>query len=51
MTKGNVSDHYIPTDDSPADIRTKNLTKHRFKHLMDRISNFDVNDFISSKFK
>ena len=27
------------------------LNKHRFKHLKDLISNFDVNDFISSKFK
>ena len=51
VTEGNISIHYIPTDDNPADIGTKHLNKHRFKHLMDLISNFDVNDFISSKFK
>ena len=51
MTEGKISIHYIPTDDNPADIGTKHLNKHRFKQLMDLISNFDVNDFISSKFK
>ena len=51
VTEGNISIHYISTDDNPADIGTKDLSKHRFKHLMDLISNFDVNDFISSKFK
>ena len=51
VTEGKISIHYIPTDDNPTDIRTKHLNKHRFKHLMDLISNFDVNDFISSKFK
>ena len=51
VTEGKISIHYIPTDDNPADIGTKHLNKHRFKHLMDLISNFDVNDFISSKFK
>ena len=51
VTEGKISIHYIPTDDNPADIGTKHLNKHRFKHLMDLISNFGVNDFISSKFK
>ena len=51
VTEGKISIHYIPTDDNPAGIGTKHLNKHRFKHLMDVISNFDVNDFISSKFK
>ena len=51
VTEGKISIHYIPTDDNPADIGTKHLNRHRFKHLMDLISNFDVNDFISSKFK
>ena len=51
VTEGNISIHYIPTDDNPADIGTKHLNKHRFKHLMDLISNFDVNAFISSKLK
>ena len=51
VTEGKISIHYIPTDDNPADIGTKHLNKHRFKHLMDLISNFDVNDLISSKFK
>ena len=47
VTEGNISIQYI----HPADIGTKHLNKHRFKHLMDLISNFDVNDFISSKFE
>ena len=51
VTEGKLSIHYIPTDDNPADIGTKHLNKHRFKYLMDLISNFDANDFISSKFK
>ena len=51
VTEGKISIHYISTDDNPANIGTKHLNKHRFKHLMDLISNFDVNDFISSKFK
>ena len=51
VTEGKISIHYIPTDDNPADIGTKHLNTHRFKHLMDLISNFGVNDFISSKFK
>ena len=51
VTEGKISIHYIPTDDNPADIGTKHLNKHRFKHLMDLISNFDVNDFIRSKFE
>ena len=51
VTEGKISVRYIPTDDNPADIGTKHLNKHRFKHLVDLISNVDVNDFISSKFK
>ena len=51
VTEGKISIHYILTDDNPADIGTKHLNKHRFKHLMDLISDFDVNEFISSKFK
>ena len=35
---------YISTDNNPADIGTKRLNKHRFKHLLDLISNFDVNN-------
>ena len=38
VTEGKISVHYIPTDDNPADIGTKHLNKHRFKHLMDLIS-------------
>ena len=34
---------YISTDNNPADIGTKHLNKHRFKHLLD-FSNFDVNN-------
>ena len=51
VTEGKISIHYIPTDNNPADIGTKHLNKHRFKHLMDLISDVDVNDFTSSKFK
>ena len=51
VTEGKISIPYIPTDDNHADIGTKHLNKHRLKHLMDLISNFDVNDFISSKFE
>ena len=35
VTEGNISIHYIPMDDNPADIGTKHLNRHRFKHLMD----------------
>ena len=51
VTEGKIPIHYIPPDVNPADIGTKHLNKHRFKHLMDLITNFDVNDFISSNFK
>ncbi|CAB1117222.1 unnamed protein product [Ectocarpus sp. CCAP 1310/34] len=51
VSEGRISIHYIPTDSNPADIGTKHLNKHRLKHLLDIISSFNVNDFISNKFK
>ena len=45
-----MSIHCIPTDINPADIVTKHLNKHRFRNLLDIISNFNVNDFINSQF-
>eukprot|EP00752_Nemacystus_decipiens_P015081 g13435.t1 len=50
VSEGKISVNYIPTDSNPADIGTKHLNKHRFKHLMEIIRNFNVDDFISSKF-
>jgi len=43
VSEGRISINYISTDNNPADIGTKHLNKHRFKHLLDLISNFDVN--------
>ena len=43
VSGGRISINYISTDNNPADIGTKHLNKHRFKHLLDLISNFDVN--------
>ena len=43
VSEGRISINYILTDNNPADIGTKHLNKHRFKHLLDLISNFDVN--------
>ena len=51
MSEGRISIHYIPTNIDPADIATKYLNKHRFRNLLDIISNFNVNDFINSQFK
>ena len=42
VSEGCISITYISTDSNPAD--TKHLNKHRFKHLQDLISNFDVNN-------
>ena len=44
VSEGRISINYISTDNNPADIGTKHLNKHRFKHLLDLISNFDVNN-------
>ena len=43
VSEGRISINYISTDNNPADIGTKHLNKHRFKHLLDLIRNFDVN--------
>ncbi|CAB1113505.1 unnamed protein product [Ectocarpus sp. CCAP 1310/34] len=51
VSEGRMSIHYIPTDSNIADIGTKHLNKHRLKHLLDNISSFNVNNFISDKFK
>ena len=50
VSEGMISIQYIPTDISPADIGTKHLNKHRFTNLLDIISNFNVNDIITSQF-
>ena len=50
MSEGRIFIHYIPTDINPADIGTKHLNKHRFRNLLDIISNFNVNDFINRQF-
>ena len=51
VSKGRISIHYVPTNINPADIGTKHLNKHRFRNLLDIISNFNVNDFINSQFQ
>eukprot|EP00903_Cladosiphon_okamuranus_P015299 g14134.t1 len=51
VTEGKISIHYVPTDDNLADIGTKHFNKHRFKHLMDLIINFDVNKFTAVEYK
>ena len=50
VSEGRISIHYIPTDINPADIGTKHLNKHRFRNLLDIISNSNVNNFINSQF-
>ena len=50
VSVGRISIHYIPTDINPADIGTKHLNTHRFRNLLDIISNFNVNDSINSQF-
>ena len=50
VSEGRISIHYIPTDITPADIGTKHLNKHRFRNLLDIISNLNVNDFINNQF-
>ena len=50
VSEGRIFIHYIPTDINPADIGTQHLTKHRFRNLLDIISNFSVNDFINRQF-
>ena len=44
VSEGHISINYISTENNPADIGTNHLNKHRFKHLPDLISNFDVNN-------
>ena len=51
VTEGKISIHYVPTEDNLADIGTKHFNKHRFKHLMDLINNFDVHKFTTVEFK
>ena len=50
VSEGRISIHYIPTDINPTDIGTKHLNKHRFRNLLDIISNFNVNGLINSQF-
>eukprot|EP00904_Undaria_pinnatifida_P005974 jgi/Undpi1/2506/HiC_scaffold_13.g05885.m1 len=42
VSEGRISIHYIPTDINPADIGTKHVNKHRFRNLLNIISNFNV---------
>ncbi|CAB1096834.1 unnamed protein product [Ectocarpus sp. CCAP 1310/34] len=51
VSEGKIFIHFVPTDSNPADIGTKHLNKDRFQHLLNMIKNFNVNDFINSKFK
>ena len=51
VTEGKISIHYVPTEDNLADIGTKHFNKHRFKHLIDLIYNFDVNEFTAGEYK
>ena len=44
VSEGRISKSCISTDNNPGDIGTKHPNKHRFKHLLDLISNFDVNN-------
>ena len=50
VSEGRISIHCIPNDVNPADFGTKHLNMHRFRNLLDIISNFNVNDFISRQF-
>ena len=43
VSEGHISRNYVSTHNNPTDIGTKHLNTHRFKHLLDVISNFDVN--------
>ena len=43
VPEGRISINCISTD-NPADIGTTHPNKHRFKYLLDLISNFDVNN-------
>ncbi|CAB1099735.1 unnamed protein product [Ectocarpus sp. CCAP 1310/34] len=51
VSEGRIAIHYVPADSNPADIGTKHLNKDRFQLLLNIIKNFNVNDFINSKFK
>ena len=51
VTEGRISIHYVPTEDSLADISTKHFNKHRFIHRMDLINKFDVNKFTTVEYK
>lgn len=51
VTERKISIHYVPTEDNLADIGTKHFNKHRFKHLMDLINNFNVNEFTAVEYK
>ena len=44
VSEGRISINYISTDHNTADIGTKHLNRHRFKHLLDVISNFNVDN-------
>eukprot|EP00752_Nemacystus_decipiens_P018060 g16192.t1 len=50
VAEGKISIHYVPTENNLADIGTKHFNKHRFKHLMDLINNFDVNEFTAVEY-
>ena len=50
VSEGKISIHYVPTEDNLADIGTKHFNRHKFKHLMDLINNFDVDKFTAVKY-
>ena len=51
VTQGRISIHYVQTEDNLADIGTKHLNKHRFKHRMELMNKLDVNKFTTVEFQ
>lgn len=47
VSEGRISIHYIRSNDNIADIGTKHLNQHQFRHLLSLIENFNVMDFIN----
>jgi len=49
VSEGRISIHYIPTESNPADIGTKHLNKHHFKHLLLQRTIINGTKFFSKK--